>query len=175
MTNEKTPAEIARERILTAPVHESYKPVDDLPIPLYKGLLMKEAPKAIIKTVSGIIIGEGAKAENVEEYKEGILYAIGPMCSEYMRLGLKYQFSFFVDTFFWHKGIKYYKMDETMVHYVMTDHTTVTDNGHKSVKKIIRTKKLEEQTSRNQRLANRDDNEKDARLDKTKGKIRKVK
>jgi hypothetical protein len=37
---EKTSAEIAAERIANMPIHENYKPVDDLPIPLHKGVLV---------------------------------------------------------------------------------------------------------------------------------------
>lgn len=173
-------AEIAAKRIREMPLSKDYKPVDDLPIPLHKGVLILKPrhvnPALPVTTSTGIIVDPRyTSADNTEDIKEGIMMAIGPNCSEFLRIGLRYQFSSFVDTFFHHKGEVYYKLDEPNVYYVIPSEETYVNNGVKKASAVRHEKKFQEQKSYLEHEAKQDANEKDRRMDKTKGKIRKVK
>jgi len=65
-------------------------------------------------------------------------------------------------------------MHEQDVFYIIPPKTIVFD-GVKSAKQVRQEKKVPEMFAREARLDARDENEKDMRLDKTRGKIRKVK
>jgi len=159
---EKSAAEIVAEKIRNTPICKEYKPVANLPIPLINGVLIKKEDKVnLIKTQGGLIIPGGQRAENSQENQEGILYAVGPKCSEFLRLGLRYQFSSFVDTFFWHEGVQYYKLDETLVYFVVPDPNTVVHNGVKSAKEMTRNRLSKKANVMNKAVAQRDANEKD--------------
>jgi len=163
-------AEIAAKRIREMPLAKSYKHVADLPIPLHRGVLVlkytrKHAP---ILTAGGIELVEG---ENTHNQKEGIISAVGPNCSEFLRVGLRCQFNHYVDTFFYHGGETYFKMDEPDVYYIVPSEETVVNEGIKKEKAVRRAKKLDEQTVRQAAEYRKDQNEKDKRLDKTKGKV----
>lgn len=174
MTNkEKTAAEITAERIRKMPLHKDYVPVADMPIPLFKGILVKKTKKGEITTKSGIIM-PGTKAENVIDPHEGIVMAVGPMCSEFTRVGLKYKFSHYVDTYYYHDGEEYMMADETLLHYVVPSDKFVVNAGYKTDKAVRREKKLKEQNSREERLAAVEKNQTDKEKDRTKGKIRVV-
>jgi hypothetical protein len=175
-----TAAEIAAKRIREMPLSKHYKPVDDLPIPLHKGVLILKPrhvnPALPVTTSSGIIVDPRyTSADNTEDLKEGILMAVGPNCTEYLRIGLRYQFSSYVDTFFHHKGEVYYKLDEPAVYYVIPSDETVVNNGIKKEKAVRRVKSLEKQSVRQAAERRSDLNEKDRRMDKTAGKTRKLK
>jgi len=171
---EKTDGQLSAERIRKMPLHKDYVPVNNMPIPLFKGILIRKTKKGEIVTKNGIII-PGAKAENTIDPHEGIIMAVGPMCSEFTRVGLKYKFSHFVDSYYMHEGEEYMMADETLLHYVVPSDEFVVHTGYKTEKSVRKAKKLVEQVLREERLSRRDENEKDERLDNTKGKIRKVK
>lgn len=171
---EKTNAQNVAERIRKMPLHKEYKPVPNIPIPLFKGILIKKTKKGEVTTKSGIIMA-GVKAENVIDPHEGIIVAVGPMCSEFTRVGLKYKFSHYVDSYYYHDGEEYMMADETLLHYIVPSDEFIANAGYKTAKQVRHTKKLAEQTSREVRIAARDANEEDMRKDTTKGKIRKVK
>lgn len=167
-------AEIAAKRIREMPLSKDYKPVDDLPIPLHRGVLVLKYTRKHnpLLTAGGIELVEG---ENTNEGKHGIIMAVGPNCSEFLRVGLRCQFNFYVDSLFWHKGETYYKMDEPDVYYIVPSSETVVDNGVKKASAVRHEKKFQEQKSYLEHEAKKDANDKDKRMDKTKGKIRKVK
>lgn len=171
---EKTNAQNVAERIKLMPLHKDYVPVPNMPIPLFKGILIKKTKKGEVVTKSGILM-PGVKAENVIEPHEGIVMAVGPMCSEFTRIGLKYQFSHYVDSYYYYNGEEYMMADETLLHFVVPSDEFIENAGYKTAKQVRHSKKLKEQTDREARLAARDLNEKDERQDNTKGKIRKVK
>jgi len=175
---EKTSAEIAAERIANMPIHENYKPVDDLPIPLHKGVLVQKArlfnPVLPATTAGGILIPETAE-ENRNPDKTGIIFAVGPECSKMVKVGLMCQFNHFVDSYFFHKGETYFKMHENDVYYIVPSNETTVHNGAKSSAAIRREGKFQEQKQQIIHESKQDANEKDKRLDKTKGKIRVMK
>lgn len=171
---EKTAAEIATEKIRNMKPHRDYVPVENMPIPLYKDVLIKKTKQGEIKTKSGIILG-GMGAENVIEPNEGIIMAVGPMCSEFVKLGLKYKFSQRMDSWYVHEGEEYIMADEAALRFIVPSDDFVAHGGYKTAEQIRRGKKLNEQKEREIRLNRRDANEKDQRNDNTKGKTRKMK
>jgi len=171
---EKTSADIVAERIKSMPLHSDYVPVNNMPIPLFKGILIKKTKVAERKTKTGIIM-PGQTAENVISPNEGILMAVGPLCSPFSKIGLKYQYSSYVDTLFYHEGEEYYMADENHLHYVVPSDEFVSTGGYKTAKQVRQEKKVPEMFAREARIDARDENDKDKRLDKTRGKIRKVK
>jgi len=171
-----TAAEIVAKRIQEMPLHPDYKPVHDLPIPLHKSVLIEKTSRinrSLPVTVGGIIIPESS--ENTQPDKAGILVAVGPDCNKYLKIGLMYQFNFYVDTYFYHKGKTYYKMHENDVFFVVPSEETIVHNGVKKPENVRHEKKFQEQKSYLKEEAQRDANEKDKRLDKTKGKVKKLK
>lgn len=176
MTKETmTAAQIAAKRIKEMPIHPDYKPVPSLPIPLRKGVLVRKVTlkSAPLITVNGIELMQNS--ENNHADKTGIIYAVGPDCSEFLRVGLRCQFNHYVDTFFFHEGETYFKMDENDVYYIVESPKTAVHQGIKKPENVRHEKKLEERKDYMKEESRMDANEKDKRLDKTKGKIRKVK
>lgn len=180
---QKTDAQITAEFILSLPPHSQYEIVPDLPIPLQNGLVIRHLEKP--KIISNLINLEGggkqeifeATGNNTQDTCEGIIMAIGPNCSPYMRVGLKCQYSALVvekATRFRHKMKEYLTMDEYSVLFVIPDETTIVDMGVKDPRQVRREKKtaLQAQTIKN--VYNDDQRKKDIANDKTKGKIRKV-
>jgi len=171
-------AAISAERIQSMPLDPLYKEVIDLPIPLHKGVLVRRLTDldrpTIIKTTPGGIHLPDAIADNSTDTKDGIIYAVGPDCSEFLRVGLRCQISSMVDTFFYHHGVMYYKLDEFHVYFIVPDPTTLIHNGIKKESEVRRKDKLEEQKEYLNRMNKMDGNEKDKKLDKTKGKTRKL-
>ena len=170
--------EIAAKRIMEMPLHPNYKPVNSLPIPLKRGVLVRKP--SVKDTVIQPIVSEGGiilqnDTQAAIDTKEGIICAVGPECSKFLRIGLKCQFNSYVDTYFYHEGVTYYKMDENDVYFIIESPDTVVNNGVKSVKVLKKEQKIIHQEAVFKKEAIRDANEKDKRLDKTKGKIRKVK
>lgn len=174
MKEEKTASQIAAERIREMPTHKDYRPLKNAPIPLYKDVLIKKTKQGEMKTKTGIILG-GMGAENVIEPNEGIVVAVGPMCSEFVRLGVKYKFSQRMDSWYMHEGEEYIMADEAALRFVVPSDDFVAHGGYKTSEQVRRGKKLQEQAAREIRLNIRDNNEKDKRNDSTRGKIRKVK
>lgn len=180
MTTEKkinSSAAISAERIQSMPLDPLYKEVLDIPIPLHKGVLVKRITNrsTIIKTTpSGIHLPDPI-ADNSVDTKDGIIYAVGPDCSDFLRVGLRCQISSGVDTFFYHHGEMYYKLDEYHVYFIVPDVTTGVYNGIKKESDVRRSKKLVEQKEYLDRMDKLDSNEKDKKLDKTKGKVKKLK
>jgi co-chaperonin GroES (HSP10) len=160
------------DRINALPLDPEYKQDLEVPIPLGKGVLVKkisQTPLAVLD--SGIILMEG---NNSNPPKIGIIQAVGPDCSPYLRVGLRCYYNFYVDTHFRMGGIDYAKMHEQDVFYIVPPKAIVFETV-KSDKQVRQEKKVPEMFAREARLDARDENEKDMRLDKTRGKIRKVK
>lgn len=171
----KSSAEETIEIIENLPLHKDYKPVPDLPIPLGYGVLIKP----ITKTIEEITFDSGvtlltAEGNNTQPKCEGILYAVGPQCSKYMRIGLKYQYSAEVKTSFRHKQHEFMKMDEFSVHFVVPDESTRVDNGIKDSRQVRKEKKLPKQASILNQIAKDEANDMDKLKDRTKGKVRPV-
>ena len=66
-------------------------------------------------------------------------------------------------------------MHENDVFYIVPNDQTAVHNGVKKPENVRHEKKFQEQKAYMKEEAQRDANEKDKRLDKTKGKVRKVK
>lgn len=158
--------------ILNMPLHPDYSPVPDMPLPLSYGVIVKPIKKEIELLPSGIITADG---ENTNDTCEGIIYAVGPACSPFLRVGLKCIYSAEAKTEFRHKNQFYKKMDEFSVFFIVPDLTTSVNNGVKSDREMGRKKRMERQVYAAKVERTRSQNEKDASKDKTKGKIRKVK
>jgi len=177
MTTEKKPhsAAISAQRIMEMPLDPFHIEIQGLPIPLHKGVLIRKISyKEKMVRKSGIIIPD-APAENSADKKLGIIAAVGPNCSEFLRVGLRVQINSYVDSYFFHEEYEFYKCDEMDVYYIIPDPSTYVDNGIKSATNVRRSKKLEEQKEYLTRMDKADGNEKDRKLDKTKGKVKKLK
>lgn len=183
MKNEEqqlTDSELTAQFILSLKPHSSYISVPDLPIPTQNGVLVMHLPKPkIVKSL--IDLTDGGTTElyeaignNTQDTCEGIIMAIGPNCSKYMRIGLKCQYSTKADVKFRHKAKDYIAMDEYSILFIVPDETTTVDLGVKDPRQVRREKKVPEQQGIINRLHGRDMNEKDKEKDKTKGKIRPV-
>lgn len=160
------------DRINALPLDPEYKEDFEIPIPLGKGVLVKkisQTPLAVLE--SGIILMEG---NNSNPPKIGIIQAVGPDCAPYLRVGLRCYYNFYVDTHFRMGGIDYAKMHENDVFYIIPPKTIVFETV-KSDKQVRQEKKVPEMFAREARIDARDENEKDMRLDKTRGKIRRMK
>lgn len=148
---QKTQAKLTAEMLRSLPTHPDYLPVLDIPIPLGYSVLIKKAPKSnIIKTLTDLtgkeqVIYRPETADNSQTTGEGIIYAVGPYCSEFLRNGLKCVYDVRADTTFEHKGVSYLKMDEAQVYFIMPDPSTTVDNGVKDPKIVRREKKIPKQ------------------------------
>jgi co-chaperonin GroES (HSP10) len=169
----KTAAQIVAERIKAMPLHKDYAPVDNMPIPLHKDLLIKKTKQGEWKTKAGIVMA--TMAENIIEPDEGIVMAIGPMCSEMCRVGLKYKYSKRMDSAYIHDGEEYVMADETALRYVIPSDDFRHSTIYKSDDSVRRGKKMVRNSEAEKRIAIREANEEDERKDTTKGKIRKLK
>nr|WP_298658698.1 hypothetical protein [uncultured Flavobacterium sp.] len=167
-----TEAQLTGQKILSLPPHPDYVPVPDMPLPLSYGVIVKPIKREVELLTSGILTAEG---ENTNDTCEGIIYAVGPACSPFLRVGLKCIYSAEAKTEFRHKNQFYKKMDEFSVFFIVPDLTTRVDNGVKSDKEMGRKKRIERQKYAIKVESKRFQNEKDKSKDKTKGKIRVVK
>lgn len=168
----RSSAEETIQIIENLPIHKDYKHIPDLPIPMGYGLLIKPLIGSGIETLeSGLLLSTG---NNTQPKCEGILYAVGPQCSKYMRIGLKYQYSAEVKSSFLHKGQEFMKMDEFSVHFVVPDESTRVDNGIKDPREVRRAGKISKQATIYKEIAKDDANEMDVLKDKTKGKVKPV-
>ena len=165
---EKTVAELIKEM----PLDPEYKPASGLPIPLHKGVLVKKIAKSNIFKVGEILLIEG-DAENSRPPHLGIIYAIGPNCSEHLKVGLRCYYNFYVDSSFNIDGVDYAKMDESDVFYLVPPNTRV-DDGVKGAKEVRRGNQMKKSDSRLIREFNHEQNEKDKLRDSTRGKVKPV-
>lgn len=154
------------QRIKSLPIDPEYKPTNNIPIPLGKGVLVKKV-KASVITNNGIIIDEGS---NTPKPHMGIIYAIGPNCSEFLRVGLRCYFNFFVDSSFYIDGVDYYKMDENDVFYLIPPNTVLFETPL-TEKAVRREKKLDNEQATLKRIYNKNQEDKDKKdFEKTRGK-----
>ena len=171
---QKSSAQIALERIMSAPKDPRYIEVPDLPIPTAYGVLIKpleEESKDIIITDSNIIISAAAAKSS----PTGILCAVGPNCSPWMRVGMRVRYSHHITDRFYHLGVEYMQGDEGGVLYIVPHQSTHavgqprTGAMKRKEDKLANQKRIDLMDTKNYL------NERDKREDKTKGKIRKVK
>lgn len=173
MEEQKTAAQIAAERIMNAPLDPEYEPVEDIPVPLGRSVIMQSVKgHEMIINSSGIILPKNAK--NTVTPNEGIVISVGPECSKYIRPGLRYQYSMHVDTGFMHTNGKTYPyMDEMLVFFCKLS-PIATDMGVIPDRHLQRAEKQERQAKwMNQDHAD-NMNEMDKAFDKTKGKTKPV-
>jgi len=131
-------------RINSLPLDPEYKYDPNAPIPLGKGVLVKKIESNIQTiTEAGILL---AKGENTQEPPMGIIQAIGPLCSEFVRPGLRCYFNNFVDSSFYRKGVHYMKMDESDVYYLIPPDTAIFESP-KDASQVRREKKQGDQSS----------------------------
>lgn len=168
-----TEAEKTIERIKNLPVDPEYKYEPNVPIPLGKGVLVKKIEKHVQTiTTGGILLAQG---ENTPEPHMGIIQAVGPLCSEFVRPGLRCYYNFFVDSSFYVGGKHYAKMDEHDVYYLIPPDTAVfeaPDPAH-----VVRRKKKQgESDSYLERKYKKDQEDKDnAEFAKKSGRIKIIK
>lgn len=167
-------AATSAQRIMEMPLDPFHIEIPGLPIPLHKGVLVRKVSYKEQVRKSSIII-PNMPSENTADKKLGIICAVGPNCSEFIRIGLRVQINSFVDSYFFHEEYEFYKADEADIYYIIPDTNTYVNNGVKSAANVRRSKKLEEQTEYLKRMDKLDTNEKDKKLDKTKGKVKKLK
>ena len=159
-----------KEEIASLPHDKQYTPILNFPIPLRKSVIVKPAKKEVI-VVEGIIIPDTA-AENTQMPKVGILYAVGPECSPHMRIGLRVMYNHYADLGIKVGVEKYIMMDENDVYFILRDNQTVSQGaGVKPAKEVRRAKKIDQTDSYYVRKDTKEANDKDKKLDKTKGKI----
>lgn len=162
------------EIIKSLPIDSDYIPVDNLPIPLHKGVLVKKIQQSSIQLLSsGIMLVEG-DAENSTPPHLGIIYAVGPNCSEYLKVGLRCYYNFYVNSSFRIDGVDYAKLDEADVYYLLNSKALVVEQV-KDDKQVGRAKRMPVSDNAIKTQAKIDANDKDKRHDRTKGKIRKMK
>ena len=163
-----TEAEKQAERIKSLPLDPEYKHDPNTPIPLHKGLLVKKIEKSVQTiTTGGILLAQG---ENTPELHVGIIQAVGPNCSEFVRPGLRCYYNFFVDSSFYINGKHYVKMDESDVYYLIPPDTAVFE-APDTATKVRRAKKQGESDSYLQRKYAHDQEEKNKKeIDKKAGK-----
>ncbi len=94
----KSDAQKSAERIKAMPLDPEYKEVKNIPIPLNRGVLVKKITQSFTRTESGLFMVNG---ENTTPPHLGIIYAIGPKCSDDLKVGLRCYYNFYVDSSFW--------------------------------------------------------------------------
>lgn len=156
--------------IASLPLDPEYKFNPNVPIPLGKGVLVKKIEQSAILNVGSIMIVGG---ENTHNPHVGIIQSVGPNCSENLRVGLRCYYNFYVDSSFFVDGVHYAKMDEVDVYYIIPPKTIVFENI-KSSEEVRREKKYSEYDKGMVRVHKADQNEKDKKQDKTRGKVKAV-
>lgn len=175
---EKNSAQIVAERILSMKLDKDYKPVPNLPIPLDIGVLVKKLskPASVIKidndlmnATQELILADGA---NSREPNLGILMAVGPKCSEYLRVGLRVFWDVNQTGTFRHEGVDYYRMDQYSILYIVPDASTLDTIGNtvKDERQVRREKKIPKQQEIANKIFQRDQNELDEKTEKSKSK-----
>jgi len=171
----KTAAEITAERIMDMPLDKEYKPVPNLPIPLHIGVLIKKLPKP--KSVSLIPLATGdaqeiihAEGDNAREPNLGIIMAVGPDCSPFVRVGLRCFWDVNQTGTFRHEGVDYYRMDHYCVYYIVPDASTIDKVEVKDARQVRLEKKQSFQKKALNEIHQDDLNEKDMLEEMRKGK-----
>lgn len=167
-----THEEVAK-RIAELPIDPLYRYDPDIPIPLGRGVLVKKLEQSTLTQTSGGVLIIQGNAENSTPPHLGIIQAVGPDVSDHLRVGLRCYYNFYCDSSFFVNGQHYAKMDEHDVFYIVPPKALVFD-GVKSDKEVGREKRFERQVGGTQRIFQKEQNEKDEKLDKTKGKIRPI-
>lgn len=161
----KSRAEEIADTINSMPIDPEYVAEPNIPIPLGRGVLVKKINQSNITTQSGLIVIGG---ENTTPPHLGIIQAVGPMCSEYLRVGLRCYYNFYVDSSFYIGGVDYAKMDEGDVYYIVPPKALVME-APKTEKQVRVGKKLQNQSAANKRIFEHEQNEKDKLKELEKG------
>lgn len=169
---QKTDAQKSSELLLNMGPDSLYAPASGLPVPYGKGVLVRKVEQTSVEeTESGILLLQ-TSTDKSRPLHIGIIYAVGPDCSPYMRVGVRVYFNFFVDSCFRFGGYEYYKMDEIDVYYCIPNNKTILMEGVKGDREIMREKKQEKQQWVFNEQHKIDQNDLDKLADKTKGKIK---
>lgn len=132
------------ERIKSLPIDPEYKYEANVPIPLGKGVLVKKIESHVQTiTTGGILL---AKGDNTPDPHMGIIQAVGPLCSEFLRPGIRCYYNFYVDSSFYIGGKHYAKMDESDVYYLIPPDTAVFETP-KQESQVRREKKHKDSDS----------------------------
>lgn len=167
-----TDAQKSAKLLLEASADKAYVQVEGLPIPYGRGVLVKKVVQAAIEeTQSGLLLLQ-TETEKSRPLHIGIIHAVGPECSPFMKVGARIYYNFFVDSCFRFQGHEYYKMEESDVFYYIPEPNTLLMEGVKSDREVMRGKKQDKQQSVLQQQHLIDQNDLDKRFDKTKGKIK---
>lgn len=175
MTNKQQEKENLWDLIQSLPNDPDYKEVLNMPIPLGKSVIVKQAKQQVIQ-VGGIILPDAA-AENTQLPKVGVIYAVGPDCTRGVRKGLRCYYNFYCDLEIRINGETFVMMEEASVYYILrsNEQQIYEGKGVKSSSQVRREKKQDLWSGFSKRKKVSDENEKDFKKDKTKGKIRKIK
>jgi len=156
------------DTIQNLPNDPDYTPIPNMPIPLGKSVIVKKVKQTVLQ-LGGIILPD--TAENSQLPHVGIIYAVGPGCTKGVRAGLRCYHNVYADLSIRINGQEFLFMEEMSVYYILRSNEQFIDEGVKSEKEVRREKKFEEQASREIRIHAHEQNEKDKKLDKTKGKV----
>lgn len=160
------------DEIQSMPNDKHYKFLPNFPIPLGKSVLVKRAPKEQIVVIPGTLIIPDTAAENSQPPKVGIIISVGPLCTKGVRVGLRVAFNHFCDLEMPIGVDKYIMMEESDIYYILRDNQTTSQGlGVKPAKEVRRAKSIDKNDSYRERKYKKDQNEKDEKFDKTKGKI----
>lgn len=162
------------EVIQSLPNDPDYKEIENAPIPLGKSVIIKKAKQHIVHQ-GGIIIPE-ASAENSQMPKVGIIYAVGPDCTKGVRTGLRCYYNHWADLEIQIGAERYVLADEGAVYYILRSTAQKIDYGKgvKSADQVRREKKTDQWADFAKKKTIIDQNEKDKKHDKTKGKVKVV-
>lgn len=156
------------ELIQLLPLDPDYKPINNLPIPLGRGVLVKKVEQSVIQqTESGLYL-VGGNAENSNPPHLGVIYATGPQCSPYLRIGLRVYYNFYCDSAFWIGGIEYAKMDENDIFYIVRPNNLAVEKP-KSARQVDREKRMNRNNIADKNIRKKEQEEKDIK-DFLKGK-----
>lgn len=170
----KSHAELVADQVRALKPDKDYVYDPNVPIPLGRSVLVKKINQTnLTVTDAGVMLLEGMSEKSHPPHL-GIIQAVGPQCSEFIKIGMRIYYNFFVDSSFRVGGIEYAKMHEDDVFYVIPSQNTVVLDGVKSDKQVGREKRIERQKTFIPIEHRLYENEKDMRKDKTKGKIRPV-
>ena len=160
--------------IAALPNDAEYKPVANMPIPLGKSVLVKRVKQNVVLP-GGIILPDAA--ENSQAPKSGVIYAVGPDCSNGVRVGLRCYMNHYCDLDI-RIGVETLVMlNEADVYYILpsSSHKITAGEGIKPAKEVRRAKSIDRDDDYRKRKFKADMNEKDMKNDKTKGKIFSIK
>lgn len=169
-------AQKSLKKLQEMPIHPEYVHIPEIPIPYQNGVLIKEL-NPTDKKIGSILIPNNS--DNTLKTNEAIIYAVGPGCADYVKIGTKCQYAaetkqapyprYYVGT---HEfiAVEFYSLL-----YAIPDPTTVVYNGTVTDKVMGRKKRQERQKHVLKEERKEAAYEKDIAGDKTKGKTRKMK